>query len=246
MAKDCFLTISSPGLESATESSTRRAEPECSVQIQEALSMNRNRRQFLGGGLALGAVTAGSLSVTRSEMASSPQVGRRTVSWGWELYLNNSSAAAYFEVLQEMTLDFADIDLAYTITDPPATPGFVEALCSAGVSRGAPPNLDPAVETFARTQDFGDPHVTHPETLYGYSGAVFQDVFCVVILKTWIPADGAGSATYRNVSVNPSLDLNVGDFLVCLMGGDGVMPGDLEMQVVLGYTVGALPRVVTR
>jgi len=210
--------------------------------------MIRSRRQFLrGGGLALGAVTAGSLNARRVETANSSSVGRRTVIWGWELYLNNSSSTAYFEVLQAMRLDFASIDLAYTIVEPPAAPGFVEALCSAGVTRGGPPNLDPAVETFPRTVNFGEPNVTHHETLYSYSGAVFEDVFYNVILKTWVPLGGAGSATYRNVRVDPLLDLNAGDCLVFQMAGDGVVPGDLEMQIVLGYTIGGdRTRVVTR
>ncbi|MGH9369108.1 MAG: hypothetical protein ACRD3M_15710 [Thermoanaerobaculia bacterium] len=40
------------------------------------------------------------------------------------------------------------------------------------------------------------------------------------------------------------MSLSEGDYLVFLMGGNSPVPGDLEMQVVLGYSPG--PRVVSR
>jgi hypothetical protein len=205
--------------------------------------MTNDRRQFLRGGtLALGAVTAGTVTAgsviaAKSTTSATESLGRRCAGFGWELSINNDFAALYFPVQQEMTLVAADIDLAYTITAAPATAGFAECLFRAGVTRGAPPNLDPRVYAFPQSSDFGDVLVSHPENFYGYEHILLQDVFYHVILKTWVPRDGTASATSRFTHVEPQLQLSQGDFLVFQGGGDGILGGDAEMQVVLGYAL---------
>ena len=122
---------------------------------------------------------------------------------------------------------------------------MAECLFRAGVTRGGPPS-DPN-GPFPASPDFGNLQVSHPDHFYGYDAHLFDEVFYHVILKTWVPADGAGSATYRFTHVEPLLTLRPGDFLVFQGAGDGVLGGDAEMQVVLGYTIGAdVTRVVVR
>ncbi len=203
-------------------------------------NLTRSRRQFLRrGSLALGAVTAGSLRAKPLESADGPDTGRRTAGFGWELFVNNNFGAVYVEVRQPMMLNTLDADLAYTITAAPSEPGLAECLFRAGVTRGTAPNLDPAVYPFPQSPDFGDVQASHPENFYGYDHIVLQDVFYQVILKSWVPLDGTASATSRFTHVEPRLKLNAGDYLVFQGGGDGVLGGDVEMQVVLGYTVGS-------
>ncbi len=143
-----------------------------------------------------------------------------------------------------MTLEFADVDLAYTITAEPGSARFAQVLCLGGVTRGAPPDFSDFAFSTNVSQDFGEVQPHKPQNFYGFNPVLYHDVFYSVILDTWVPRDGTASATHRNSHVEPRLTLAVGDFLAFLMGGGGPT-ATVEMQIVLGYSIGGT-RVVTR
>jgi len=199
----------------------------------------RGRRAFVGSGLALAGIAAG--TITGLDPASAAAGQPSTAGFGWEVTnLDNNGADVYFQVRNRMTLNSMHIDTAFMITSPPASPGFAEVLCRAAVAHGAPKFVhgDPgAAFVSQQSASFGEVQIYNPNNLdVGADGFVLQDVFYHVILKTWVPADGTASATSRHVSATPLLTVQAGDYLVFHMNHAGV-PGDAEMQVVLGYTL---------
>jgi hypothetical protein len=117
--------------------------------------------------------------------------------------------------------------------------GFAEILCSAGVSRQALPEFNTSSQAyvnFPASPDFGAVTPENPHGLSLLASGMVQDQFLAVILKTWIPPDGGGSATSRQVLVYPSLNLSAGDYLVFHMDHQGVSV-DAEMQIVITYTL---------
>ena len=211
------------------------------------MSLTKSRRKFLSGGAAvLTGVTAGEVILSgcnsvRAASGASPQTAAG--SFGWEVSnFSGNGADAYFRVASKMTLDTASIDVAFSIVSLPSAPGLAEVLCQAAASRASVPRFDNsqghAYLGQPASTDFGAVNIYNPNGLaINQNSAVEQDLFFSVILKSWIPSDGGGSAASRNVFVQPSLGLNPGDFLVFHMDHAGV-PVDAEMQVVLGYTVG--------
>ena len=171
-----------------------------------------------------------------SPLSSSQQIA----GFGWEIDdINNNGADVYFEVLDAMVLHSININVAFMLTSVPAQPGFAEVLCMGGVSRGVEPTFSdsaaayinlPAAPHFARLAQH------NPNNLNTGMGGLVQDLFYSVILKTWVPPDGAGSSTYRHVAVQPNLVLGKGDFLVFHMDHAGV-GGDVEMQTTFQYTL---------
>ncbi len=216
-----------------------------------------DRRTFLiQGALVLAGVTAGTFTPLEAVMnvkgrreflnAVSPVSGATAskdpvVGFGWEIVnVNNNGADVYFEVLDAMTLNTINIDVAFMITGIPAQAGFAEVLCDGGVSRGAKPTFsDPpaAYINFSPSPNFGTLTPHNPNKLNIGLGGLVQDLFFNVILKTWVPADGTGGSASRQVFAQPSLILNRGDYLVFHMDHAGVS-GDVEMQAVLQYTLG--------
>jgi hypothetical protein len=211
------------------------------------MSLTKSRRKFLSGGAAvLTGVTAGQviLSGCNSVRAASGGSGQAAAgSFGWEVSnFNGNGADAYFRVAGKMILDTASIDVAFSIVSLPSAPGLAEVLCQAAVSRGNAPRFDNSQGHAYLGQpvstDFGAVNIYNPNGLaINQNSAVEQDLFFSVILKSWVPSDGGGSAASRNAFIQPSLALNPGDFLVFHMDHGGV-PVDAEMQVVLGYTLG--------
>jgi hypothetical protein len=187
----------------------------------------------------LGAVTGGSVAAEGLVQRSSVQPVSRDLErlqqagFGWEISdINNNGADVLFQVVRDMTLRSLAVDVAYMITAAPASAGFAEVLCRVHVARGGP--SAPAVPAAGL---FGNVQVWNPNGLrVGYDPSVIQDLVYQVILKTWVPVDGTASATSRNVRLEPLLGLNAGDFLIFHMDHAGV-PGDVEMQVVLGCVV---------
>jgi hypothetical protein len=207
------------------------------------MNMQRGRREFVsGGGLVLAGLAAGTITGTSAAQTSAAETsppGRKTASFGWEVTnLNDNGASAYFEVVKAMILDSVHLDAAFMLTALPASPGFVEVLCRAAISHGAPKFFpgDPGGSFVSpQSPDFGATHVHNPNKLnVGRDGVLLQDIFYSVILKAWVPGDGAASSTSRHVSLAPSFALNAGDFLVLNMSHAGV-PGDAEMHVVVEY-----------
>jgi len=207
--------------------------------------MKTNRRAFVGGsGLALAGIagTVTGLS-TRVQAAGQASTNPSFASFGWEVTdLNNNGADVFFEAKNNLVLTGADIDLAFMITSPPATPGFAEVLCRAAVSPGGPPTFyagDPGASFVSpESPDFGKVKTYNPNHLnVGKDGYLLQNIFSSVILKTWVTSDGTASSTSRHVRWAQSLALNAGDYLVFNMSHAGVS-GDCEMQVVFEYTVG--------
>lgn len=205
--------------------------------------MKTDRRALLGSGLMLAGLAGTITGLSSSANAvSRPSTGSAFASFGWEVTnLDNNGADVYFEVTSNMTVNVIDTDVAFMLTSPPSTPGFAEILCRSAFSPGAPPKFyhgDPGASFVSpQSQNFSKTKIHNPNHLnVGDDGYLLQNIFYSVILKTWAPANGAGSSTSRHVTSSPSLLLNAGDYLVFNMSHAGV-PGDAEMQVVLQYTL---------
>gem|GEM_PF-2002272 len=217
-----------------------------------------DRRTFLiEGVLVLGGISAGTFTPLEAAMnvrgrrefltAVSPAVGAAgaaaqdpVVGFGWEIVnINNNGADVFFEVRDTMVLNSINIDVSFMITSAPTQAGFAEILCDGGVSRGAKPtfNAPPAAYlNLPPSANFGELTPHNPNKLNIGLGGVVQDLFFNVILKTWVPTDGTGGYTSRQVHAQPSLALNKGDYLMFHMDHAGV-GGDVEMQAVLQYTL---------
>jgi hypothetical protein len=207
------------------------------------------RRAFLASGtMALGSAAACAMpGVKPSPMQSAPAptTGSQSAVIGWEICdIDNNGADMFFVVNNAMTLNSVNIDISFVPTTLPTTGqgGVAEVLCGGSVSRGGPPAFNAGAQSYsvsAPSANFGSTN-----TYKGNSSLVIdvppnvaQDGFCAVILKTWLPIDGAASATSRQYLANPSLALNQNDYLVFHMDHSGCGPGDVEMQIVLQYTL---------
>lgn len=215
-----------------------------------------DRRTFLTQGvLVLAGITAGTLTPLEAKMsirarreflkavspvAGTGQSGDPAVGFGWEISnIDNNGADVFFEVRDTMILNSINVDVAFMITSAPAQAGFAEVLCDGGVSRGAKPTFSDNAQAyigFAPSSNFGAMTPHNPNRLNVGLGGVVQDLFFNVILKTWVPADGTGGYTSRQVYAVPGLALNKGDYLVFHMDHAGV-GGDVEMQAVMIYTL---------
>lgn len=190
-------------------------------------------------GVAAGTITG--LGSSAALEATSAQAGIRAASFGWEVTnLDNNGADVYFRVRNALTLTEVNIDTAFMITSLPTSPGFAEVLCRAAVSRGVPKFVqgDPGAPFVSpESPDFGTVEVYNPNNLnVGNDGYLLQDIFYSIILKTWVSSDGAGSSTWRHVTLTPGRKLSADEYLVFHMNHAGVS-GDAEMQVVLEYMV---------
>ena len=208
--------------------------------------MKTDRRAFVGGsGLALAGM-AGTITGLSSKAQGTalppPTTTPSMASFGWEITnLNDNGADIFFEVTNNLILTAAEFDLAFMITSPPATPGFAEVLCRGAVCPDAAPVFAPgdpgASFVSPQSPNFGSVRIHNPNGLNVVDGGVvLQNIFCSVILKTWVTSDGTSSSTFRHLRITPSLTLNAGDFLVFNMSHAGVS-GDCEMQVVVEYTL---------
>jgi hypothetical protein len=215
-----------------------------------------DRRTFLTqGALVLAGITAGTFTPLEAAMnakgrreflkAVSPvpgaaQSGDPVVGFGWEVVnIDNNGADIFFEVRDTMVLNTINFDVSFMITSLPTAAGFAEILCQGGVSRGAKPTFSTSPASYLNSPpspNFGSLTAHNPNKLNIGLGGVVQDLFFNVILKTFVPADGTGGYTSRQVFGQPSLALNKGDFLMFHMDHAGV-GGDVEMQAILQYTV---------
>jgi hypothetical protein len=193
----------------------------------------------------LAGVTTGAV-VARPGLASavaSTSPGRhQAVSFGWEVVnLHGNGADVSFEVLEDVVLSSADVDVATMVTSLPATAGFEEVLCQAAIFRQAPPTYGPAPTAYLETPattDFGKATYYNPSNVYIVGNSPpFQDVFVSIILKSWVPLDGTASSASRHIHTEPDVALAQGDYLAFHMDHAGVEV-DGEMQVVLGYHFG--------
>jgi hypothetical protein len=171
-----------------------------------------------------------------------PPGAKQVASFGWEIInLNGNGANVSFEVLHDLVLDAADIDVATMLFVPPANPGFQEVLCQAAVSRQAPPTSSGVPHAYLRqpaTADAGSSNIDNPnDVLVVGDGVLSQDKFVSIILKSWVPVDGTASSASRHVHTEPGLQLGSGDFLAFHMDHAGVEV-DGEMQVVVNYHLG--------
>ena len=210
----------------------------------------RARRDFLkGGSLAVGALATQAcsspkvvptvLAATAAPPTAVTGSGTQVASFGWEVVnLSGNGANTYVKVANNMVLQTVNADVAASVTHERAA-GFAEILCTAGVSRQSVPifnSSSQAYVNFPASPDFGAVTPENPHGLQLVASGMVQDQFLAVILKTWIPPDGSGSATSRQVLVYPSLSLNAGDYLVFHMDHMGVSV-DAEMQIVITYTL---------
>jgi hypothetical protein len=203
--------------------------------------MKTDRRSFVGGsGMALAGVAGTLTGLSSQAQAQQSSTVPNFASFGWEVSnLEDNGADVFFEVTNNLILSAADFDIAFMITAPPATPGFTEILCRAAISPGAPPTFyrgDPGASFVSpQSPNFGKVKIHNPHGLnVGNDGYLLQNVFCNVILKTWVTGDGTASSTSRHVRLAQSLALNAGDYLVFNMSHAGVS-GDCEMQVTFEY-----------
>jgi hypothetical protein len=202
--------------------------------------MKTGRRVFVGGsGLALAGTITGLASGARTEAPASG--GARVANLGWELAgLHNNGANAFFEVASNLTLNAVEIDLAMMITSLPHAAGFAEVLVQGSISAGGPPKFGAdarAPVLLGRSSHFGLVEDNNPHKLTVFkTGHIVQDMFCSVILKSWVTRDGTASSTDRHVRITPSLPLNAGDHIVFHMDHAGV-PVDCELQAVFQYSL---------
>jgi hypothetical protein len=200
-----------------------------------------DRRQFLReGSVVLGAVTAGCVATQAAQTQTAATDPRKSAIFGWEVSnINNNGANIFFQIIHGLTLESLDIDVAFMITSTSAE-GPAQVLCTAGISRGAPPTFSSGPQGypgFPKSPEFGGAKVSNPNNLnVGFDPYIGLDGLYECILKTWVPPDGTASATSRNIHLQPQVVLNPGDFLFFHMDHSGV-PGDAEMQMVLGYTL---------
>ena len=207
------------------------------------------RRHLLGGGvLALAGLTAGAIAGT-SDVASaaSPPTptspgNSQSISFGWAVDdLHGNGADVSFEILEDLVLVAADVDVATVVLTLPSTAGFQEVLCQAAIFRQAPPSFGPPPPAYLQSpisSDFGDLEYYNPSgiAIVGDS-APLQDKFVSVILKSWVPLDGTASSASRHVHTEPDMALRQGDYLAFHMDHAGVEVKG-EMQVVLSYGLG--------
>jgi len=161
------------------------------------------------------------------------------VSFGWEVSnLHNNGADVSFEVLDDIVLTAADIDVATMILSLPSAPGFQEVLCQAAAFRQTTPTYGTPPQVYLQppaTKDFGATTYDNPNGLsIGGDSPPYQDKWMSIILKAWVPADGTASSASRHIHTEPMLALRRGDYLAFHMDHAGVGV-DGEMQVVLGY-----------
>jgi hypothetical protein len=193
--------------------------------------MKADRRAFVGRGLALAGL-AGTITGLDSSAGAAAQASNNPsfASFGWEVSnLDDNGADVFFEVTSNMVGSFMDIDISFMLTAQPAASGFAEVLCRAALSPGARPIFYPgdpgASFESPQSLNFGKTHIYNPNGLnVGDDGYLLQNVFCSVILKTWVPKSGTASSTSRHVTAARSLALNAGDYLVFNMSHAGV-PG---------------------
>ncbi len=162
-------------------------------------------------------------------------------SFGWEVKnLDNNGADLYFKATKNMVLNSVNIDVSFMITAL-APAGFSEVLCQGAISRGGPPafgaSVGPAFIPTVTATDFGPVTLFNPNKLnLVFDSNLYQDKFYSVILKSWVPDNGAASSASRHVQASPSLSINSGDYLIFHIDHAGVSC-DAEMQVVLAYSV---------
>jgi hypothetical protein len=200
--------------------------------------MKTGRRMFVGGsGLALAGTITGLASGAKAD--SAPSTGTKVANFGWELIgLHGNGANTFFEVKSNLTLTAAEIDLALMITSLPHAAGFAEVLVQGSVSVGGPPKFGAdarAPVLLGASPHFGLTQINNPHKLtIVNTGNLVQDMFCSVILKSWVTRDGTASSTGRHVRITPSLVLNAGDYIAFHMDHAGV-PVDCELQAVFEY-----------
>lgn len=211
---------------------------------------HRSRREVIlaGGKLVLAGISLGSIeaitAVTQHAYAKEGiMIMGQTASFGWAIKnMGVGGANTFFDVKTALTLNFLTMDVSFVNFSPQPSPVACELLCQVGVSRGAPPTFINAPTYNFKTVasgNFGGVAVQNP---LGFAFGpdpvplmVSQDVLISVTLKTVSPQTTATAAyTSRNVTVNPNLSLNAGDYLVFHMDHSG-LTGNAEMQIVLGY-----------
>jgi hypothetical protein len=159
--------------------------------------------------------------------------------FGWNIgNLHGNGADVYFKVLHAITLNAANLDVAFV----PTVSGnsWAEVLCRGAISRGAIPTFNnaggAALINMVASTDFGNVQTYNPNGITLLTdGNLYQDLFYSAILKTWVPSGGAASSTSRQVRSTPSLLLNPNDYLVFHMDHAAVQ-GAAEMQVCLLYS----------
>jgi hypothetical protein len=180
-----------------------------------------------------------SSAATMPSLTASPTSGSQVASFGWELCnLNGNGGNTYVEILANMVLQTVNADLSASILTA-SRQGFAEILCGGGVSRQSVPQFNSSPQAYVKFPggaNFGTVAADNPNNLSFIRSGVVQDQFLSVILKTWVPPDGSGCATSRQVLVYPALSLSAGDYLVFHMDHVGVAL-DAEMQIVLAYTL---------
>ena len=160
-------------------------------------------------------------------------------SFGWEVTnFSNNGANVYFRIDRNIVLNSIDIDTSFMIPSL-TSPGVAEVLCQGSISRQAPPSFStspgPSYMPRVASPDFGSVALVNPNNLAPVLDvSLAQDLFYSVILKAFVPDNGAASSASRHVHSQPGLSINAGDYLVFHMDHAGVSC-DAEMQVVLAY-----------
>ena len=194
-------------------------------------------------GTTAGVITLSGCGSSPSVRVVTPTPPARTVpasagfSWNVDNF-NNNSAFAYFQVIDEMTLQAVKVDATL---EPSLTTvaGGTQALCRGWISRGAAPAFvaggSAASGPTAVSTDFGAVSIYNPAGVtVEPDAAALQDVFYSANLRSWVPITAAAATTARSVSVAPALILHAGDYLVFEIEQQGVS-SNVALQAILRY-----------
>jgi hypothetical protein len=210
------------------------------------MDRNLNRRHMLsgGGGIVLAGLTAGAVvpGLTRTTAADAAQASGtvQTAGIGWELTnLDDDGADIYFEIVNAMTINTLNLDVAMMITSAPSAAGTAEVL--AGVA------LTPTAPTFSSgpypyqqipdSADFGDVQVENPNGLtMSNDPHPGQGYLTRVALRSWIPVTGTAAQQNRHVVLPLAMKVTAGSYLTLSMSHAGI-PVDCEMQTTIVYTL---------
>uniref|UniRef100_UPI0025C0AE62 hypothetical protein n=1 Tax=Caldivirga sp. TaxID=2080243 RepID=UPI0025C0AE62 len=163
-----------------------------------------------------------------------------TAGFGWEVVdLHNNGADAYFQVLNDLVIQWIDLDASYMLTKPPSSEGFAEVLITVGKASTPSFSQPPQVyQSLPQSPAFTPITIINPNNLQTVADAYPEEGFIIrLILKSWVPSNGAASSVQRHVTVYPGIKVKSGEYIVFHMDHAGVGPLDCEIQATIGYNL---------
>ncbi|MGC9227254.1 hypothetical protein [Caldivirga sp.] len=166
-----------------------------------------------------------------------------TAGFGWEVVdLHNNGADAYFQVLNDLVIQWIDLDASYMLTKPPSSEGFAEVLINVAKTQSKP-QFSTGPQAYIGVPPngyFSMVTVHNPNSLRVVPGETFylsEGMLISLILKSWVPSNGTASSVQRHTTLYPSIKVKSGEYLVFHMDHAGVGPLDCEIQATIGYNL---------